>query len=905
MNNTRTCYCSSCGKPIEGNFNVCPYCGTPIQVICHKCGMLMDKNVKNCPSCGEKVNNRMIERGIAFTAKDLRGIISSLLSELNSFIKKLWLWIKSFVLLMLDLLGKLLKKVGTWLRRIEWGRFGQHSKAFIEKLNQMMHVVLSWIMNTIVHTWKLIKTAARHLYDSFSQFYGEKISPIFRKKGGTGIFIACMVGVFLFIVFFPWSRDLSQQPQIIEPVQNIPSPVTVDPSQQKWLVMIYADADDDVLENDIYFDLNEAEAAGSTDRVQIVAQIDRYKEGFTGDGDWTGARRYFIQQDDDLNAINSDLLMDLGEVDMGADETLVDFVTWAIQTYPADRYALILSDHGSGWIGGWYDDDPINPDGNFISLNQMDIALGMITEQTGIEKFDLIGMDACLMGMLEVYSSLEPHARYAVASEEVEPSMGWAYSYFLAELKKHPEIKGADLARAIVDGYIQQDLRIRDELAYKELLADYELPDTIDRELISEKFAERVTLSAVDLSVMAEFNQVFNELLLLFKDMDQSKLAEARSYAQAYLNIFDDGFPSPYIDLHNFLTILSEYDVASEVSAQITDVQAKLNKLIISEVHGSDIPGSYGISIYFPISQHYWEGGKFSYEWYPIITKRFSDDSLWDDFLAYHYAGLDFEKGIPDIGSKAVAPGYSEIIISTPVISPTTVVPGNTKINIQADVQGDHIAYLYLVSMFRYENRLLFYETDFILGDDSVNVDGVIYPYYERVNGVKHLDVDYEMYATAISNGQTAAFAVLQPETYGTSPEETIYSVKGFYLNSLTGEKVSATMYFYNYGDNEMRNIIGYFGDREKGYMPAEIVPKTGDQFQFVDTWWVVDDDGKVTEELRDGNSLTFSGQPLRAGVASQFVYPGEYSIGIGAEDMDGNQTFSFASLIIEDTSAE
>ena len=104
-------------------------------------------------------------------------------------------------------------------------------------------------------------------------------------------------------------------------------------------------------------------------------------------------------------------------------------------------------------------------------------------------------------------------------------------------------------------------------------------------------------------------------------------------------------------------------------------------------------------------------------------------------------------------------------------------------------------------------------------------------PTTKEENGIKYIDLNYEIYATAVSDGYTAAFAVLQPETYGTSPDETIYSAKGFYVDSKTGQKISAKMFFYNYGDNEMRNIIGYFGNNENGLAPAEIIPEKGDQF--------------------------------------------------------------------------
>ena len=215
--------------------------------------------------------------------------------------------------------------------------------------------------------------------------------------------------------------------------------------------MLYQDADDKILEQDIYVDLNEAERVGSSDRVNIVAQMDRFKGGFKGDGNWTGAGRFYVTQDDDLSRVKSQVLADLGEIDMSDPRTLVDFVTWAMEAYPADKYALILSDHGMGWPGGWSDGDSAgrgNRNRNIplaqalesnLYLMDLDTALGEIRSRTGLDKFELIGMDACLMGQLEVFSALEPHARYAVASQETEPALGWAYTSFLETLTQNPE----------------------------------------------------------------------------------------------------------------------------------------------------------------------------------------------------------------------------------------------------------------------------------------------------------------------------------------------------------------------------------------------------------------------------------------------------------------------------------
>ena len=148
------------------------------------------------------------------------------------------------------------------------------------------------------------------------------------------------------------------EPEVVQPTPTRRPTVTPGPAGSKsstWTVMLYQDADDKILEQDIFVDLNEAERVGSGPNVNIVAQIDRYQAGYASTRDFSGTRRYFVQQDDDLNTIGSDLVMDLGEANMADGDTLTDFITWAVENYPADKYVLVLSDHGMGWPGGWSD----------------------------------------------------------------------------------------------------------------------------------------------------------------------------------------------------------------------------------------------------------------------------------------------------------------------------------------------------------------------------------------------------------------------------------------------------------------------------------------------------------------------------------------------------------------------
>ena len=91
----------------------------------------------------------------------------------------------------------------------------------------------------------------------------------------------------------------------------------------EWTVIVYSAADDEVLEENMWFDLNEMELVGSNPQMNILVQIDRYTGAFTGDGDWTDTRRYLITQDNDLEHITSPVVQSVGEVDTGNPQTLI------------------------------------------------------------------------------------------------------------------------------------------------------------------------------------------------------------------------------------------------------------------------------------------------------------------------------------------------------------------------------------------------------------------------------------------------------------------------------------------------------------------------------------------------------------------------------------------------------
>lgn len=690
----------------------------------------------------------------------------------------------------------------------------------------------------------------------------------------------------------------------------VPPAASTDGDQQ-WLVMLYQNADDKILEQDIYLDLNEAERVGSTDQVHIVSQVDRYQAGYSGDGNWSSTKRYYVNLDTDLERVASQEIADLGEVNMADGDTLVDFVTWAVETFPADKHVLIMSDHGLGWPGGWSDPEPggrgddnvaLSEMGDQLFLMELDEALQEIRDRTGLERFELIGMDACLMGHLEVFTMLEPHARYAVASQETEPALGWAYTSFLGTLRDNPSIDGATLAQLIVDSYIQEDQRIVDDQARAEFLSrgsplggTWGLPTA---EQVAQQLEGGVTLSAIDLSAIPALNASFNAFSYQLQDIDQSQVARARSYAQSFTSIFGQQVPPSYLDLGHFTQLLASESGSQGIAQAADEVLATLNQAVITEKHGHKKPGATGISIYFPNSQVF--GSPYAGpESYTTVAQRFASRSLWDDFLTFHYTGRTFEQtpdviSVPDRGAAIRGPGAGAIQVSPVSLSSDVAAPGR-PIVLSADINGENIGHVLLFVGFydQNANSIFVADNDYLESSETRQINGVYYPDWGESGFT--MSFEWEPIVFAIHDGTNSVVALFRPQSYGATFEEAIYAVDGTYTYADDGASRYARLLFSN---GQLRQVFGFTEEDGTG-APREIIPNTGDTFTVLDTWWDLDSNGNLAETVSlEGGTLTFGDQAFSWEELD--AAPGVYLVGFVVQDLDGNATQSFEVVTVE-----
>ena len=744
---------------------------------------------------------------------------------------------------------------------------------------------------------------------------GGRMSPLLLIVGG-GLFL-CLVVAMMFLggggddtggvdpsVFQqPAQQVQPAQPQqpAAQPAQSsilpTPRPNVAGGSEttpgQTWTIMLYMNADDKVLEQDIFIDLNEAELVGSSDRVNIVAQLDRYRGGFRGDGDWTEARRYYVTRDNDLSRIGSRLVQNVGEVNSASPETLIDFATWAIANYPADKYVLIMSDHGMGWPGGWSDPDqggapasisrsPLGSAlGNHMFLEQIDYAFEQIRARSGVDKFEIIGMDACLMGHIEVMSALTPHAYYTISSQETEPALGWAYTAFLGELAANPDMSGADLGRSIVDTYIQQDQRILDDQARAEWVGR----SPVTARQLTSQLERNITLAAVNLAALPALNDRLNELAFQLQQANQQDVAKARNYAQSFTSVFGSNVPNSYIDLGNFVGLLRQASRSPQVSQAVDGVLAALSDSIVSSRRGGNKPGATGVSIYFPNSNLF-KNPATGLQSYNVVAGRFAQESLWDEFLTYHYTGRAFDAmpgqlAAPDVAAVR-APGAGQITLSPIEKSSDVAAPGQPVL-LSSNVRGDNIGYITFFTGFydQEANSIFVADQDYLDSYETLEVDGVYYPDWGE--GDFTLEFEWEPLMFAISDGQNDVIAGLTPETYGRSPEEAIYSVTGIYTYT-DDEQRSARMTFQN---GVMMQVFGFTGENGTG-SPREILPQPGDTFTIQQQWLDLDSQGQVSGTATQlGETLVFGDQRFIWKELDAAV--GQYILGFSASDLDGN----------------
>lgn len=421
--------------------------------------------------------------------------------------------------------------------------------------------------------------------------------------------------------------------------------------EKKWTFMLWMAACND-LEPFAMGDMNEIEHglhlvqeddSDIMDNMNFLVQIDRI-EGFEtypyDDGeDWTDTRRYWMRPDENAEYNNRNLLAshkiaELGETSMGDPSNLADFIEFCKENFPAENYALILWDHGSG-VRGYYDiesSQSIYPSMKAVCYDYEEdgndaMYVGEINDcLTDEHSVNFFGIDACLMGMLEIAYEFRPGvmgkfgADYITFSPQYEIGAGWNYERFLNRLKGDGLTDDTGDACYDIENLTASDLSV---IAAKEYADAYiPMPDGADNQ----------TQTAGDLSLIDEVKTNFDLMVSEFATNEAKTCIESiqlASMPDSNTNpptTPDDSFVIPYrwnvslyknFDLYDFAKIIiSTPDPAITQTAKdyASDLMTSIEDFIIE---------SYGLE-----SEYLgWENGKngLAFFWPDFIQKERED----------------------------------------------------------------------------------------------------------------------------------------------------------------------------------------------------------------------------------------------------------------------------------------
>lgn len=661
-----------------------------------------------------------------------------------------------------------------------------------------------------------------------------------------------------------------------------------------WTILHYTAVDND-LEGAAMNDYYEMQSAGSGDGVNIVTQFDRaegYDERF---GNWTGTRRFHIQYveplpEPDLAGMRAALVdyfvtvsgydaaslqaevdalpesairtiyantvgltfeqtpvEDLGEVDMGDPQALFDFIVWGVEHYPANHYMIVIGSHGGGWQG-------IGPDegsgDSMLELPEIDAALGEARAALGIDRFDIIGFDACLMGVTDVAIALEPHADYVLFSQELIPGNGWEYTRSIQAMQANPAWDAFEVGASFIDNY----------------MAYYAGPGA--RTKVGLSLVETAQLPTL-LGALETFTQVVGgdtvELL--------SALGTARNNSQAFgTGLGDRGDAYSYIDLRDFMNWFSlQTTITEDAFFAAQEVIAAFDAAVVYSLADDRLPRAAGLAVYLPGSAAVYDG--YGAEYPQVVPSAFS---FWQSYLEQFFAAIQTELDGSDLLLE---------IDSVFTVGEVGSVLDNPIVSFQAGGRG-------VVD--------LGYTITALLDDGTrVIVDSFPIAYYAVLpTGETVIEYPNELMPSTftwgaeipfLSDGVNSVLAVAQASS--ASGGEAI--IQG------TLARAEGDLPAYLVFDTASLTYTGVLTINNGS--PVETQPAPGDRF-IVDLLTISPAGEFMVEPLTD-QPLVFGIEPFT--LRYEPALAGVYEIGLNMADLAGNRIYRSAEVAIDNTNAD
>ena len=357
---------------------------------------------------------------------------------------------------------------------------------------------------------------------------------------------------------------------------------------------------DNSFESDAISLLNQLESVQLSDSITVIAQMDRISGYDTSNSDWVNTRRYLITQDNDTSVIGSQFLSDLGENNMADSQVLQDYLSWAVNEYPADNYHLIMWDHTTAWE---LNDTSPHRTVMFDSTNNSFMTTPDVAEAIEVSgaAIDLIVLDMDYKGTFETLFELRDVGNYIASSQNELENRMFYYVDMLSAISQTDDISTEILGENLINGSN------------------------------ANNNGAEFSISLVKSNQLNEMKNLINEFVSIYdanQEWDVINNAVTDSKMEDVKN---------YIDIGNFINELNNNFTSGIVNQKVTALITEMDSLIVISEQGGIANNNTGLSI-FMYDYYMTDWMKYGYPWCDFAAR-----SYWKAFIETRLANTSFK----------------------------------------------------------------------------------------------------------------------------------------------------------------------------------------------------------------------------------------------------------------------
>lgn len=409
------------------------------------------------------------------------------------------------------------------------------------------------------------------------------------------------------------------------PVSKEPMDVGTVAEKKDWTVLVYLNGNNATASQAVTT-MRQLEFVGSSDKMHMAAQLARPKALLDKwSHDWSGVRRYEVQNNgQQFNAgavvmdgltgflpgktkgIKSEVLQDMGDVDMGKSQTLAEFLEWGVTKYPAKNYMVVMQGPSEGVSGMMHD---VIHDSQ-MSVADLGAAFKQVHEKTG-KKIDIVALNGSATNSLEVANELKDHAKLLVGSQDIQSGQSMPLAMVMNEI-----------ANVSKDGE--------------------QSPLTVAQYMLLMNSMAPGALSIVDLDKIGPAKEAWNDLAknLISAGISREQLHSILEKTQDFQGASKNSAYGNSRDAIHFAKLVGEEVADDKVKAAAAKAVEALEASLVGDVaNGKRMEEANGISVFAPTNYGFMRPDgtpvlKDSLRDAEYSKTNFAQETQWDELLS-------------------------------------------------------------------------------------------------------------------------------------------------------------------------------------------------------------------------------------------------------------------------------